>query len=123
MVPQVRFMGAPATPRPASHVVDRLAYRENDCRQSSSSMVRSRALIVPNKHILLNFLRGGGPGGGCDEKDRSFFNPNKYKVWQLVVSYQRNPLIVDRVPPFVGRLLGPERSWKVYSVRRQMQLL
>jgi len=22
----------------------------------------------------------GGPGGGCDEKDRSFFNPNKYKV-------------------------------------------
>ncbi|KAI0279698.1 proline iminopeptidase [Russula aff. rugulosa BPL654] len=21
-----------------------------------------------------------GPGGGCDEKDRSFFNPNKYKV-------------------------------------------
>ncbi|KAJ7903437.1 proline iminopeptidase [Mycena olivaceomarginata] len=22
----------------------------------------------------------GGPGGGCDEKDRSFFNPVKYKV-------------------------------------------
>ncbi|KAN0139016.1 Alpha/Beta hydrolase fold [Lactarius tabidus] len=22
----------------------------------------------------------GGPGGGCDEKDRSFFNPEKYKV-------------------------------------------
>ncbi|KAJ3814084.1 proline iminopeptidase [Lentinula aff. lateritia] len=22
----------------------------------------------------------GGPGGGCDEKDRSFFNPNKYKI-------------------------------------------
>ncbi|KAI0250223.1 proline iminopeptidase [Lactifluus subvellereus] len=22
----------------------------------------------------------GGPGGGCDEKDRGFFNPNKYKV-------------------------------------------
>ena len=86
MVPQVRFMGAPATPRPVSHVVDRLAYRDNDCQQSSSSMVRSRALIVPNNHILLNPLHGGGPGGGCDEKDRSFFNPNKYKVWQLVVS-------------------------------------
>ncbi|KAI0300961.1 proline iminopeptidase [Russula brevipes] len=22
----------------------------------------------------------GGPGGGCDEKDRCFFNPNQYKV-------------------------------------------
>ncbi|KAG7451222.1 proline iminopeptidase [Guyanagaster necrorhizus] len=22
----------------------------------------------------------GGPGGGCDEKDRSFFNPKKYKI-------------------------------------------
>lgn len=22
----------------------------------------------------------GGPGGGCDDKDRSFFNPNKYRV-------------------------------------------
>ncbi|KAL0564492.1 hypothetical protein V5O48_017553, partial [Marasmius crinis-equi] len=22
----------------------------------------------------------GGPGGGCDEKDRSFFNPHKYKI-------------------------------------------
>jgi len=22
----------------------------------------------------------GGPGGGCDERDRSFFNPEKYKV-------------------------------------------
>ena len=22
----------------------------------------------------------GGPGGGCDEKDRQFFNPEKYKV-------------------------------------------
>ncbi|KAJ6494887.1 proline iminopeptidase [Mycena vitilis] len=22
----------------------------------------------------------GGPGGGCDPKDRSFFNPNKYKI-------------------------------------------
>ncbi|KAJ6576580.1 proline iminopeptidase [Mycena vulgaris] len=22
----------------------------------------------------------GGPGGGCDDKDRSFFNPNKYRI-------------------------------------------
>jgi hypothetical protein len=48
--------------------------------QSSSFMVRSRAPFVPNNATLLNPLYGGGPGGGCDEKDRSFFNPNKYKV-------------------------------------------
>jgi hypothetical protein len=48
--------------------------------QSSSFMVRSRAPFVPNNATLLNLLHAGGPGGGCDEKDRSFFNPNKYKV-------------------------------------------
>ena len=43
MVPQVRFVGSPATLRPTSQVVDHSAYHDNECRQSSSSMVRSRA--------------------------------------------------------------------------------
>jgi hypothetical protein len=37
--------------------------------------VRSRAPFVSN-----NLLH---PSGGCDEKDVSFFNPNKYKVQRL----------------------------------------
>ncbi|KAJ3714867.1 proline iminopeptidase [Lentinula guzmanii] len=43
-------------------------------------------LKVSDIHILYYELSGskdgtpGGPGGGCDEKDRSFFNPHKYKI-------------------------------------------
>ena len=54
-------------------------------------MVRSRALFFPNDATILIPLRGGGPGGGCDEKDRSFFNPNKYKVWRLVLFPSKQP--------------------------------
>lgn len=54
-------------------------------------MVRSRALFVPNDPTILIPLYGGGPGGGCDEKDRSFFNPNKYKVWRLVPFPSKQP--------------------------------
>ncbi|KAJ4477279.1 proline iminopeptidase [Lentinula aciculospora] len=52
---------------------------------------KSSTLKVSDMHTLYYELSGnkdgapvvfvhGGPGGGCDEKDRSFFNPNKYKI-------------------------------------------
>ncbi|KAI0034252.1 proline iminopeptidase [Vararia minispora EC-137] len=51
----------------------------------------SGKLQVSDIHILHYEISGnkdgapviflhGGPGGGCDERDRSFFNPDKYKV-------------------------------------------
>ncbi|KAJ7274323.1 proline iminopeptidase [Mycena haematopus] len=36
--------------------------------------------ICGNKDGVPVVFLHGGPGGGCDEKDRSFFNPNKYKI-------------------------------------------
>ena len=68
----------------------------------------------------------GGPGGGCDEKDRCFFNPHKYKVRcrpkhlrSRFISdiynrmFARSSLLID----FVGRLLGSARCREIYSVR------
>ncbi|KAG7089504.1 hypothetical protein E1B28_011183 [Marasmius oreades] len=43
-------------------------------------------LKVSDIHTLYYELSGnkdgnpGGPGGGCDDQDRSFFNPHKYKI-------------------------------------------
>ncbi|KAF9267825.1 proline iminopeptidase [Marasmius fiardii PR-910] len=48
-------------------------------------------LMVSNIHTLYYEISGnkdgnpviflhGGPGGGCDEQDRSFFSPHKYKI-------------------------------------------
>lgn len=36
--------------------------------------------------VFISECLPGGPGGGTDEKDRSFFNPQKYKACMLVSS-------------------------------------
>ncbi|PBL03527.1 proline iminopeptidase [Armillaria gallica] len=36
--------------------------------------------LCGNKDGIPVIFLHGGPGGGCDEKDRSFFNPEKYKI-------------------------------------------
>ncbi|KAH8994917.1 proline iminopeptidase [Lactarius akahatsu] len=53
---------------------------------SYSAPFETGKLKVSNIHSLHYEVSGkkngtpGGPGGGCDEKDRGFFNPEKYKV-------------------------------------------
>ncbi len=44
-------------------------------------MVRHiQILIHSDGFALLIESTLGGPGGGCDTRDRGFFNPEKYKV-------------------------------------------
>lgn len=89
--PQVRFMaGQPQLPRiPVPSLFGPLAYRDDGCRPvvflHGEGLVHSS---VPSN--AKPFLHGGGPGGGCDEKDRSFFNPNKYKVWRTCLSFSND---------------------------------
>jgi hypothetical protein len=56
----------------------------------------------------------GGPGGGCDEKDRSFFNPTKYKVKKDKLKTTFGCQISDPSPDHPVR---PAWSRKVYPVR------
>jgi proline iminopeptidase len=93
-----------------------------DIEQSSSFTVR-----YPGNHsvlLLLNPLVEGGPGGGCDEKDRGFFNPNKYKVGcdfaPMAFLY---PLTQCATVSFAGDFIGSARIRKVYAVRRPLRLL
>ena len=37
-------------------------------------------ILIPTARSQLSSSTGGGPGGGTDTKDRSFFDPTKYKV-------------------------------------------
>ena len=109
-MPQVRFSSWTVT----ATVPRRLSANE----QSSSFMVRSSRAPFRSEQSppFTQPLRGGGPGGGCDEKDRSFFNPNKYKVRDDSQPQSNHYLIMN----VIGHLPGSERSWKVYSVRGQM---
>ena len=58
-------------------------------KQLSSFTVRHPTPVL----LLYSTSRGGGPGGGCEEKDRGFFNPNKYKVGCALADNLRYPLM------------------------------
>lgn len=54
----------------------------------------------------------GGPGAGCSEKDRRFFNP---KVWNIILFDQRG---ANRSKPFAS--LHANTTWKLVSDMRQL---
>ena len=54
----------------------------------------------------------GGPGAGCSEKDRRYFNP---KVWNIVLFDQRG---ANRSKPFAS--LRANTTWKLVADMRQL---
>jgi hypothetical protein len=62
-------------------VLAAFACYNNLLEQSSFFTVRHLGTIArSDPGCIYSTFHGGGPGGGCDEKDRAFFNPEKYKV-------------------------------------------
>ena len=66
------------------------------------------------KRDLISFV--GGPGGGCDEQDREFFNPEKYKVRNVlsIRSMLTSNSLKTQDHPF-----RPKRLRKINPVRIQ----
>jgi pimeloyl-ACP methyl ester carboxylesterase len=86
-----------------------------------------RQLFFPRYTCRLLYstpLVEGGPGGGCDEKDRGFFNPNKYKVG-CDFHADGFPLPSNAMchHSYAGDFIGSARIRKVYAVRRPLRLL
>lgn len=67
--------------------------------------------------VLIPIYRKGGPGGGCIEQDRAFFNPEK---WKVIFLDQRG---AGKSTPYVSSLLCGLKpllhdvSYLVYSQR------
>ena len=79
--------------------------------QSFSFMVCASMTCSP---YLLWLCKTGGPGGGVDVADRTFFNPQKYKVLSIyvILKSRKKAQCVDS-----DRLIWSARRWKVDTVR------
>ena len=61
--------------------------------------------------VQSSFIQAGGPGGGCDERARAFFNPEKYKAGSTYFHVRSLDLTFTQVIFLDQRGAGKSTPW------------